>query len=275
MTEAGAPQIDVLDPYVRQEAETIAWANGVETEPSSEGGMNVGWIENGDWIEVKGADFGSGAASFNASVASGGGGGDIEIRLGGPTGTLVGTCEVPVTGGWQTWTTVSCPVAGATGAQDLYLRFTGGADYLFNMDWWRFDPSGGGGLGELRAVGAERCLDVPNQSTENGAQVQIWDCGGGPGQQWDYTDAGELSVYSGGSRKCLDAEGAGTSNGTAAIIWDCHGGSNQRWEVNADGSITSAASGLCLDVSGASTSNGSLVQLWTCHGGSNQRWAIV
>ncbi|GAB3654306.1 family 43 glycosylhydrolase [Glycomyces tarimensis] len=276
MTETGAPQIGVLDPYVRQEAETIAWANGVETESSGADGMNVGWIENGDWIKVKGVDFGSGAASFNASVASAGSGGDIELRLGGPSGTLAGTCGVPATGGWQTWTTVSCPVSGATGTQDLYLRFTGGSGYLFNMDWWRFDPSGsGGGLGGLRAVGAGKCLDVPNASTEDGIQVQVWDCDNGSGQQWTYSDSAELSVYSGGSRKCLDASGGGTSNGTAVIIWSCHGGSNQRWDVNADGSITNAESGLCLDVSGASTANGSLVQLWTCHGGSNQRWALA
>ena len=48
MTTTGAPQVGTLDPYVRQEAETIAWGSGIETEPSSEGGMNVGWIENGD-----------------------------------------------------------------------------------------------------------------------------------------------------------------------------------------------------------------------------------
>ncbi|THV36403.1 glycoside hydrolase family 43 protein [Glycomyces buryatensis] len=138
MTESGAPQVGALNPYVRQEAETIAWANGVETEPSGEGGMNVGWIENGDWIKVKGAAFGTGAATFDARVASATGGGAIELRLGGPTGALVGTCNVPGTGGWQTWTDVSCPVSGATGTQDLYLRFTGGSGYLFNVNWWQF-----------------------------------------------------------------------------------------------------------------------------------------
>jgi hypothetical protein len=48
---------------------------------------------------------------------------------------------VPPTGGWQTWTSVTCPVGGATGTQDLYLRFTGGSGYLFNIDWWRFTPA--------------------------------------------------------------------------------------------------------------------------------------
>jgi arabinoxylan arabinofuranohydrolase len=145
MTTAGAPQVGTLNPYVRQEAETIAWETGVETEPSSEGGMNVGWIENGDWIKVKGVAFGAGATSFNARAASATSGGRIEVRLDSATGTLVGTCNVPGTGGWQTWTTVTCAVNGATGTHDLFLRFAGGGGFLFNVNWWQFNGGGGGG----------------------------------------------------------------------------------------------------------------------------------
>ena len=141
MTSAGAPQVGTLNPYVRQEAETIAWESGVETEPASEGGMNVGYIDNGDYIKVKGVAFGGGATSFSARVASAASGGTIELRLGSPSGTVVGTCAVPGTGGWQTWTTVTCPVSGATGTQDLYLRFTGGGGSLFNVNWWQFSGS--------------------------------------------------------------------------------------------------------------------------------------
>jgi arabinoxylan arabinofuranohydrolase len=147
MTTAGAPQVGTLNPYVRQEAETIATESGVETEVSSEGGMNVANIENGDYVKVKGAAFGSGATSFTARVASATSGGRIEVRTGSPTGTLAGTCTVPGTGGWQTWTTVSCSVGGLTGTQDLYLRFTGGSGFLFNVNWWQF--TGGATSGNL------------------------------------------------------------------------------------------------------------------------------
>ncbi|MGW4638946.1 family 43 glycosylhydrolase [Sphaerisporangium sp. NPDC004334] len=148
MTTTGAPQVGTLNPYTRQEAETIAWESGVETEPASEGGMNVGWIENGDHIKVKGVAFGSGATSFSARVASANSGGKIELRLDGVNGSLVGTCTVNGTGGWQTWTTVSCPVSGATGTHDLYLRFTGGSGTLFNVNYWQFagGTSSGGNL---------------------------------------------------------------------------------------------------------------------------------
>jgi arabinoxylan arabinofuranohydrolase len=140
MTTAGPPQVGTLNPYVRQEAETIAAESGVETERSSEGGMNVGWIENGDWIKVKGAAFGAGATSYTARVASATSGGRIEVRLDNANGPLMGTCTVPGTGGWQTWTTVSCPVNRPTGTHDLYLRFAGGTGFLLNVNWWQFNP---------------------------------------------------------------------------------------------------------------------------------------
>ena len=138
MTAAGPPQAGTLNPFVRQEAETTAWAAGVETEPAAAGGMNVGYVDNGDYLKVKGVAFGTGATSFQARVASGTAGGRIEVRLGGPTGALAGTCTAGGTGGWQSWTMVSCPVAGVTGTQDLYLRFAGGSGYLLNVDWWQF-----------------------------------------------------------------------------------------------------------------------------------------
>ncbi|MER5702802.1 family 43 glycosylhydrolase [Micromonospora sp. NPDC002296] len=143
MTTTGAPQIGTLNPYVRQEAETIAWGSGIETEPASEGGMNVGWIENGDYTKVKGVAFGTGASSFTARVASATSGGTIEMRLDSPTGARVGACAVPGTSGWQTWQTVSCPVTGASGTHDLYLRFSGGSGYLFNVNWWQFQNASG------------------------------------------------------------------------------------------------------------------------------------
>jgi hypothetical protein len=184
MTATGAPQAGTLTPFVRQEAETIAGGSGVETEPASEGGMNIGWIENGDWIKVKGVSFGTGASSFSARVASASSGGRIELRLGGTGGTLVGTCNVPGTGGWQTWTTVTCAVNGATGTHDLYLRFAGGGGSLFNVNWWQFTGGGGGGSNALVSEASGRCLDVPQSNTANGTQPVIWDCSGGANQRW-------------------------------------------------------------------------------------------
>jgi arabinoxylan arabinofuranohydrolase len=139
MTKEGPPQIGHLDPYTTVQAETICWESGVETEKCDEGGMNVCDIENGDYIKIKGVDFGKGATSFKARVASETKGGNIEIRLDSLTGTLVGTCAVSGTGGWQQWETKSCTVNGAAEVHDLYLVFTGDSGALMNFNWWQFE----------------------------------------------------------------------------------------------------------------------------------------
>jgi len=134
---------------------------------------------------------------------------------------------------------------------------------------WSQSPTGGGS----QIVGGQsgRCVDVPNASTTNGTQVQLWDCGSGTNQRWSLTSGKQLLVY---GNKCLDANGKGTANGTQVIIWDCNGGTNQQWNVNANGTITGVQSGLCLDANGAATANGTKIILWSCNGGANQQWSL-
>ncbi|WP_370664832.1 endo-1,4-beta-xylanase [Streptomyces sp. IBSBF 2507] len=121
--------------------------------------------------------------------------------------------------------------------------------------------------GQIKGVGSGRCLDVPDASTSDGTQLQLWDCHSGTNQQWSYTAAGELRVY---GDKCLDAAGSG--NGTKVQIYGCWGGDNQKWRLNSDGSIVGVQSGLCLDAVGGGTANGTLIQLYSCSNGANQRW---
>ncbi len=124
---------------------------------------------------------------------------------------------------------------------------------------------------EIVGEQSERCIEVPNTSTTNGAEVQLWDCTGDANQNWTYTSSKQFMVY---GNKCLDASGQGTSNGTPVVIWDCNGQANQQWNVNADGTITGAQSGLCLDATGQGTGNGTKLILWSCNGQSNQRWNL-
>ncbi|WP_225848975.1 RICIN domain-containing protein [Streptomyces sp. HPF1205] len=132
-------------------------------------------------------------------------------------------------------------------------------------------PAGSSASGTITSAASGRCLDVNGGTTANGTQLQLWDCNGGSNQRWTYTAGKQLTVY---GNKCLDASGQGTSPGTAVIIWDCNGQTNQQWNVNSDGTITGAQSGLCLDATGGGTANGTKIDLWTCNGGSNQRWSM-
>ncbi|WP_327011810.1 family 43 glycosylhydrolase [Dactylosporangium sp. NBC_01737] len=285
MTTTGAPQVGTLDPYVRQEAETIAWGSGIETEASSEGGMNVGWIDNGDSIKVKGVAFGTGAGSFSARVASGAAGGRIEVRLDSATGTLAGTCTVSGTGGWQTWTTVSCPVGNATGTHDLYLRFTGGSGSLFNLNWWQFAtgstqpvgyPSGYRRLG-ISSNGL--CLDVSGMSTAAGAAVTQWTCNGQTNQQFQFVPVadgyGRLQAQHSGYDVAV--AGGSTAAGVPNIVQQApNSAPNSLWlpVQQSDGSYSfkNRNSGLCLDVYGANSTLGQQLDQWQCKNapGTNQ-----
>ncbi|MHC5907361.1 endo-1,4-beta-xylanase [Streptomyces sp. S6] len=118
----------------------------------------------------------------------------------------------------------------------------------------------------IKGTTSGRCVDVPNSSTNDGTQVQLYDCHGGTNQQWTSTASGELQVY---GNKCLDAGGSGT--GARIQIYGCHGGTNQQWRVNSDGTITGVQSGLCLDTVGGGTANGTQLQLSNCSG--SQRWS--
>jgi hypothetical protein len=131
-----------LNPRVRSEGETFHAQSGVETEQCTDGGMNLSQLENGDWVKIAGVNFEATTTSttkFHARVASAEQGGSIELRLGSVDGKLIGTCKVDSTGGWQQWKDVSCDVSGATGVQDLYLKFIGGEKPLLNLDYWKFE----------------------------------------------------------------------------------------------------------------------------------------
>ncbi|MEU3166569.1 ricin-type beta-trefoil lectin domain protein [Streptosporangium sp. NPDC006930] len=133
--------------------------------------------------------------------------------------------------------------------------------------------TGGNPQQSAQIVGAQsnRCVDVTGNSTANGAQAHLWDCGSATSQRWTHTAGKQLQVY---GNKCLDAYGQGTANGTQVIIWDCNGGTNQQWNVNANGTITGVQSGLCLDAPSNATANGTKLNLWACNGGANQRWSL-
>ena len=138
-TEDGVKPVRTLDPYIHQEAETIAWEQGIETETDSVTGVYVTNINNGDYIKVRNVDFDKGAASFTASIATVVPGGSIDIRLDSLSGALLGTCAVKNTGGWHQWETQSGKVSRTKGIHDVFFVFKGGEGDLFNFDWWKFN----------------------------------------------------------------------------------------------------------------------------------------
>ena len=189
-TDEGVKPIETFNPYRKVEAETMAFSRGVKTEQNDEIGVYVSEIHNGDYIKLQNVKFeGNVPKQFTARVASGLRGGQIELRLDSLKGELLARLEVPGTGGWEKWQTMTAeikqtpsnsPVKGENQmvngkssngkCHDLYLSFTGRkGPKLFNFDWWSLmsdnspSPTGEGsgerllvveegGLGDYKAI---------------------------------------------------------------------------------------------------------------------------
>ncbi len=140
-TDEGVKAVGTLNPYQRNEAETMAWSEGVRVEPNAATGVYVSDIHNGDYIRISNVDFGSGGpATFGTSVASALRGGTLEVRLDSTDGPLVATIDVPGTGGWEEWIYLETPVqVEIPGVHDIFLVCKGRkGPKLFNIDYWQF-----------------------------------------------------------------------------------------------------------------------------------------
>jgi len=118
------------------QAESYSSMAGVitETTTDADGGSNVGSFDTGDWTAYNSISFPtSGNYKVEYRVSSVNGGAKISLDLNAGT-TVLGTVDVPATGGWQNWTTVSHTVNVAAGTYNVgvYAQ-TGG----LNLNWIR------------------------------------------------------------------------------------------------------------------------------------------
>lgn len=109
----------------------------VDVQVCSEGGFNVGWLRNGEWLEYTVDVESAGDYLLEARVASQSTGGSFRIERDGQD--LTGPVGVPVTGGWQNWQTVLASIQLEAGPQTL--RFAkDGTTGEFNVNWLRLTP---------------------------------------------------------------------------------------------------------------------------------------
>ncbi|WP_330439964.1 glycoside hydrolase family 3 C-terminal domain-containing protein [Micromonospora sp. NBC_00821] len=116
------PARDLSRPTRAENFDRYAGARLVdETKPS---GTAVGATAAGQWISFDGSGLRADARTFTAKVAKAGAGvGTIQIRLGSPTGRLLGTATVPSTGDDYRYVSTSTELARAVGTHDVYLVF--------------------------------------------------------------------------------------------------------------------------------------------------------
>ncbi|MBF9066628.1 beta-1,3-glucanase family protein [Streptacidiphilus fuscans] len=135
--------------YSTIQASTYSAQSGTGTEACSDagGGLDVGWISSGDWLQYKGLDFGNTSPvqvlARLASGAAAGVSGAVQFRLDSTTGPVVAEIDIANTGGWQSWETVPMNLgSSATGVHDLFLTFgTGSTSDFVNIHWFTFSAT--------------------------------------------------------------------------------------------------------------------------------------
>ena len=155
------PEIHTIPGQI--EAESYSGMNGIRTENCSDtgGGLNVGYLDPGDWLE------------YNVDVAETGYY-MLEYRLAGlnhgiielldDKGNKLSSLNVPVTEGWQNWETAVGYLNLEEGQQSILLKIISDG---FNINWMRFtNITGNDKLYETNDAG-DGFIIYPNPAQDN------------------------------------------------------------------------------------------------------------
>jgi hypothetical protein len=121
------------------QAESYSSMSGIQTESTTDtdGGLNVGYIDTGDWLAYSNINIpATGTYRIDYRVASESTGGQLSLDLNGGS-TILGYQTVPATGGWQTWQTVSQTVSITAGTYAFGIYAQSGG---WNLNWWSITP---------------------------------------------------------------------------------------------------------------------------------------
>lgn len=180
---------------VTLQAERFCHAKGIQTEQTTDvgGGENLGFIDQGDWFTYDIDVPQGGGVTVNYRVASEVGGGVIQIEEAGG-GEVYGTINVPNTGGWQAWQTISHSISLPQGLNTIAISAPEGG---WNLNWIQLEA-------DEVCVGAECCepnchtgggrVEAEGFTNMSGIQLEATsDVGGGQNVGW--TDAGDWMSY--------------------------------------------------------------------------------
>jgi len=111
---------------------------------------------------------------------------------------------------------------------------------------------------------------VSGGSTENGANIQLWDCYlDHPNMVFSLPSSGTGMIrWAANTSKCFYVSGGGSESGSTLHLWDCDETSpNMQFEVPDDltGAIRWAGKNKCMDVAGGRLALGTDIQLWDCN----------
>jgi endonuclease/exonuclease/phosphatase family metal-dependent hydrolase len=176
-------------------------ATDVDIEACAEGGVNVGWVSAGEWLNYTVTVPTSGSYTLDLRVSSVSGA-RLNVQFGGTNKT--GSVTIPATGGWQSWTTVSTTVNLSAGVQVMRVAFETGGVNIASVA-----VRGGGSGGAGPSGGASFPGTVEAEDFDSGANGTAY---------WDTT-----SGNNGGAHRNTDVDLEGSSEGGSNVGWTAAG----------------------------------------------------
>ena len=131
------------------------------------------------------------------------------------------------------------------------------------------------------AINLNKSIDVAGISSENGANIQLWDSNNDGGQEWTITNAGDGYYYltSAHSGKRLDLHNGYPNNGENIQLWEANDSCAQKWKPiqTPDNYITfesACSNSKTIDLDAGSTTNGTHIHLWNATNNLHQKWIL-
>lgn len=134
------------------QAESYSAMSGIATQATTDagGGLNVGWIDNGDWMGYTVNVAAAGAYTVNFRLATPYN--NVSMALQDETGKVLATMSTNSTGDFQKWVTLKTTVTLPAGQQTLRLIST--SSQRWNINWMQF-VSGTTSAVDQQAVSAQ------------------------------------------------------------------------------------------------------------------------
>jgi len=268
-------------------------SDGVDLEATSDttgttgtgAGYDLGWTGSGQSYRYTVNSAGAGTYTVSLRVASPSGETDA-LHIANLSGTnLSGDINIPATGGWQNWATVTATVTLPAGTQTLVVDQDNGGWNLHSMN---FAASGvTSSWFEVVNQSSGLCATAAGGSTANGTAVEQSACTSAASQLWRFepTSVSGNYVVINDNAQTEDESwnitgGVGsTAPGDTLQTWNYGGTGNTNAlfsaQLGSSGNYTFTAdnSGLCIAV--PSTSSGAQLAQETCNGSTAQAFSLV
>ena len=159
-------------PSYKIEAENWTTMSGVNTEPCSDAGgtLDVGWIDQNDWMEYSFSVPAAGVYTVNLRLANPYTGSQFQIKN--SSGAVLATVNVPVTGGFQAWQTI--PVTLTLEAGNQIIRLQSVSTTGWNINWLEILGGEAPNQAPRANAGVDKVITLPaNSLVLNGSATDV------------------------------------------------------------------------------------------------------